>query len=66
VVTANRKPLFTDQQNVATLRAAFREVRLKRQFTLDAAVILSDHLHCIWTLPLGDADFAPRWRLIKT
>jgi putative transposase len=47
VVTANRKPLFADQQNVATLRAAFREVRLKRPFTLDAAVILSDHLHCI-------------------
>ena len=29
-------------------------------------VILPDHLHAIWTLPPGDADFAKRWMLIKT
>lgn len=29
-------------------------------------VVLPDHLHCIWTLPPGDSDFAARWRLIKT
>jgi putative transposase len=29
-------------------------------------VILPDHLHAIWTLPLGDADFAKRWMLIKS
>ena len=28
--------------------------------------MLPDHLHTIWTLPAGDADFANRWRLIKT
>ena len=66
VVTADRKPLFTAQQNIATLRAAFRTVRQRRPFTLEAAVVLPDHLHCIWTLPPGDADFATRWRLIKT
>jgi len=27
---------------------------------------MPDHLHTIWTLPPGDADFATRWRLIKT
>jgi len=27
--------------------------------------VLPDHLHCIWTLPASDADFATRWRLIK-
>ena len=26
---------------------------------------MPDHLHCIWTLPGGDADFASRWNLIK-
>ena len=66
VVTANHKPLFTEQKNVVTLRGAFRNVRSERPFTLNAAVILPDHLHCIWTLPSGDADFATRWRLIKT
>lgn len=29
-------------------------------------VVLPDHLHCLWTLPPGDADFPTRWRLIKT
>jgi putative transposase len=27
---------------------------------------LPDHLHAIWTLPGGDADYMTRWRLIKT
>jgi len=29
-------------------------------------VVLPDHLHAVWTLPEGDADFARRWRLIKS
>jgi putative transposase len=66
VVTADRRPLFADDKNINTLRQAFRTVRLKRPFTLDAVVVLPDHLHCIWTLPPGDADFATRWRLVKT
>jgi putative transposase len=27
---------------------------------------LPDHLHAIWTLPESDANFALRWRLIKS
>ncbi|OGA53781.1 MAG: hypothetical protein A3G24_06610 [Betaproteobacteria bacterium RIFCSPLOWO2_12_FULL_62_13] len=26
---------------------------------------MPDHLHCIWTLPAGDADFSSRWQAIK-
>ena len=48
------------------LRAAFRSVRERHPFTLDAVVVLPDHLHAVWTLPEGDADFALRRRLIKT
>ena len=66
VVTADRKPLFAEEKNIAALREAFRAIRLRRPFTLDAAGVLPDHLHCIWTLPPGGADFATRWRLIKT
>jgi putative transposase len=40
-------------------------VRARHPFTIEAAVILPDHLHAIWTLPEQDADFALRWRLIK-
>ena len=28
-------------------------------------VVLPDHIHAVWTLPPGDADFSLRWRLIK-
>ena len=45
---------------------AFHAVRSRRPFDVDAMVVLPDHLHCIWSLPEGDADFATRWRLIKT
>jgi len=47
------------------LRAAIEAVRLKRPFVIDAWVLLPDHLHCIWTLPEGDADFSTRWMAIK-
>jgi len=51
--------------HVGTLRAAFRVTRHERPFTIDAIVILPDHLHAIFTLPQDDADFAGRWRRIK-
>jgi len=28
-------------------------------------VVLTDHLHCIWTLPEGDDDNSNCWRVIK-
>ena len=53
-------------EHVEELRTAFRETRQRHPFTIDAMVVLPDHLHAIWTLPEGDADFATRWRLIKS
>ena len=51
--------LLTD--HVELLRGAFRETHLRHPFTIDAIVVLPDHLHAVWTLPEGDADFAMRW-----
>ncbi|MGQ0619809.1 MAG: REP-associated tyrosine transposase [Panacagrimonas sp.] len=59
-----RRALLTD--HVDALRAAFTHVRAARPFTIEAIVVLPDHLHCIWTLPPDDADFSTRWRLIKS
>src|SRR5713226_1028337 len=53
-------------QHIDQLRTAFRETRRHHPFAIDAMVVLPDHLHTIWTLPEGDADFATRWRLIKS
>jgi putative transposase len=47
------------------LRMAIRQVKLRHPFHIDAMVILPDHLHAIWTLPLNDADYPTRWMLIK-
>ena len=51
--------------HVSALRMAFRIARHERPFTIDAIVILPEHLHAIWTLPSGDSDFSGRWRRIK-
>lgn len=56
--------LLTD--HVADLRAAFRYTANRHPFQIDAIVILPEHLHAIFTLPAGDADYPLRWRLIKT
>jgi putative transposase len=52
--------------HIALLRSAFEYTRERHPFVVDAAVILPEHLHVIWTLPEGDRDFSLRWRLIKT
>jgi putative transposase len=51
---------------IDALRQAVRQVRDRAPFHIDAWVILPDHMHCLWTLPEGDADFSGRWRAIKT
>src|SRR3990170_4296609 len=53
-------------EQIDALRGAFARTRGELPFRVDAIVVLPDHLHCIWTLPPGDADFATCWRLIKT
>ena len=52
--------------HIELLRNSFRDVMRDHPFVIDAIVILPEHLHTIWTLPEGDADYAMRWRLIKT
>ena len=65
LVTNQRRPLFTDPAHVDTLRQVTKRVMARYPFTIDAAVVLPDHLHCLWTLPEGDGDHSTRWKLIK-
>jgi putative transposase len=53
-------------EHIDLLRAAFRDTRARHPFLVEAVVVLPDHLHAIWTLPEEDANFASRWRLIKS
>lgn len=52
-------------REVETLRHAVRMTRADRPFDIDAWVVLPDHMHCVWTLPEGDADYSTRWGAIK-
>ena len=65
VVSWQRRPVLCHPDIRATLRAAITTVREAYPFTINAWVLLPDHLHCVWTLPDGDADFAVRWAMIK-
>ncbi len=65
VVTHARAALFADAVNITLLGEAMRTVRASRPFTLDAVVVLPDHVHCVMRMPDNDADFSSRWREIK-
>jgi putative transposase len=52
-------------ERIADLREVVRDVRRAHPFRIVAWVVLPDHLHAVWTLPEGDADYATRWGLIK-
>jgi putative transposase len=47
------------------LKCCIRKVQQQRPFTINAWVVLPEHMHCLWTLPAGDTDYAGRWLAIK-
>ena len=53
-------------REIDLLRETVRAVRKRHPFKIDAWVVLPEHMHAVWTLPQGDADFSRRWRLIKS
>lgn len=52
--------------HIDQLRSAFKKVSDQSPFTIDAIVVLPEHLHTIWTLPKNDDDYPKRWRAIKS
>ncbi|MFQ6549365.1 REP-associated tyrosine transposase [Aestuariibius sp. 2305UL40-4] len=52
-------------REVARLREAVRVTKAERPFAVDAWVVMPDHMHCVWTLPVGDRDFSGRVGAIK-
>jgi putative transposase len=59
-----RSRLLTEQ--IESLRKAFHYAKQRHPFSIEAMVIMPDHLHAVWTMPESDADYALRWRLIKS
>ena len=60
-----QKSLLVD--HIERLRDAVATTRTgSSHFTIDAIVVLPDHVHAVWTLPPVTSDFSTRWRLIKS
>jgi putative transposase len=65
VVTYRRQRFLCDDRLRNVLREGIKTTQAIHPFTIDAWVLLPDHLHTIWTLPPDDADFGIRWAMIK-
>jgi REP element-mobilizing transposase RayT len=66
VVTRGRRPILTSPEVRQALREGISQVRQTMPFSIEAWVLLPDHLHAIWTLPEHDDRFAARWAVIKS
>lgn len=53
-------------RNIDRLKSCVLAEKARRPFSILAWVVLPEHMHWIWRLPEGDADFPTRWRRIKT
>jgi putative transposase len=65
VVTFSRKNILATKGKIRSLTNAMNQVQSQYPFILEALVVLPDHIHALWTLPEGDADYGKRWGLIK-
>jgi putative transposase len=52
-------------RHIDELRAVMAHAKETHPFSVVAMVALPEHLHAIWRLPPGDADYPLRWSLIK-
>lgn len=51
--------------HIDTFRLAYAHTKRDLPWQDEALVVLPDHLHAVWTLPEGDADYSRRWGAIK-
>ena len=66
LVTHQRRTILTTELGRRCLRESIVAVKQKYPFSIHAIVLLPDHLHALWELPVGDNDYSRRWRLIKS
>ncbi len=65
LVTYNRTPLFSKDENISRLRSAVADVKSEMPFSIEGAVVLPDHIHFLWTLPSGDTNYSKRVGRLK-
>ena len=63
LVSYRRRPLFAHRANIQRLREAVAWMKRESPFQFLAGVVLPDHMHFLWTLPPGDADYSCQARV---
>lgn len=65
VVTDGRAPFLCHPEARRLLRRLLVACAARWPFITDAIILLPDHLHAVWTLPAGDANYSRRWGWVK-
>jgi REP-associated tyrosine transposase len=65
IITGERFPLFESSIARDCLRLAFEKTKATHPFTLDACVLLPEHIHCLLTLPEDDGEYSKRISIVK-
>jgi putative transposase len=65
VVTYQRLPILTNEPCREILHQVWQDTQKRFPFATIAVCLLPDHIHTIWKLPEGDANYSLRWREIK-
>jgi putative transposase len=65
VIAYDRRKLFSSEWARQCLREALLQTQSRYPYQSVAFCLMPEHLHCIWKLPLDDANFSIRWSLTK-
>ena len=65
-VTLINRHSNTLTQHIDLLRESVKITQQRFPFEIIAWVILPDHLHAVWQLPIDDSDYSSRWRAIES
>ena len=66
LVTYQRRKILTTELGRRCLREAIEETQTRWPFHVVAIVLLPDHLHAVWELPRGDANYSLRLQRLKS
>jgi putative transposase len=65
LVCFRRRAVFNQSVGRRILGRVMRDCKSRWPYETNAIILLPDHLHAIWTLPRGDAEYPKRWGWIK-
>jgi putative transposase len=60
IVTHQRIKILSLPDHISRLKSSFDKVMEKHPYTMEAFVILPDHIHCLWRMPPSDSNYSIR------